>query len=165
MLFINRKDFIMKKRIIGTIITISAFAVGYSINNIAISKASPEYRVAVVDIQRIVANSSEINALKIEQEKQLESLQNTINKARNEISKEKDSKKVMQLEEKYRNEINEQKIALDTAYNSKLTAIDNKIKTAVVEKARSMNYNIVLPKNTVLFGGDDITEQVSKIMK
>lgn len=155
----------MKKRIIGTIITISAFAIGYSINNIAISKASPEYRVAVVDIQRIVANSSEINALKIEQEKQLENLQKTINKARSEISKEKDSKKVMQLEEKYRNEINEQKIALDTAYNSKLTAIDNKIKTAVVEKARSMNYNIVLPKNTVLFGGDDITEQVSNIMK
>lgn len=81
------------------------------------------------------------------------------------LQKKKDPAKVSALEEKYRNEINRQKLALDTSYNNKLTAIDNKIKTAVVEKARSMNYNMVLPKNTVLFGGDDITEQVSTIIK
>lgn len=92
-------------------------------------------------------------------------MQATIEKARAEIAKEKDPAKVSALEEKYRNEINKQKLALDTSYNNKLTAIDNKIKTAVVEKARSMNYNMVLPKNTVLFGGDDITEQVSTIIK
>lgn len=155
----------MKKKVIGTLIVISAFAIGYSINNIAISKASPDYRVAVVDIQKIVANSSEINALKAEQEKQLQNMQTTIDKARADIAKEKDPAKIASLEEKYRKEINEQKLALDTSYNNKLTAIDNKIKTAVVEKARSMNYNIVLPKNTVLFGGDDITEQVSSIIK
>lgn len=155
----------MKKKVIGTLIVMGAFAIGYSVNNIAVSKASPDYRVAVVDIQRIVANSSEINALKAEQEKQLQNMQVTIDKARADIAKEKDPAKIANLEEKYRKEINEQKLALDASYNSKLTAIDNKIKTAVVEKARSMNYNIVLPKNTVLFGGDDITEQVSAIIK
>ena len=155
----------MKKKVIGTLVVMSAFALGYSENNIAVSKASPDYRVAVVDIQKIVANSSEINTLKSEQEKQLQNLQTTIDKARAEITKEKDPVKIASLEEKYRKEINEQKVALDASYNSKLTAIDNNIKTAVVEKARSMNYNIVLPKNTVLFGGDDITEQVSSIIK
>jgi Skp family chaperone for outer membrane proteins len=95
----------------------------------------------------------------------MQNLQKTIEKARAEISQEKDPTKIAKLEDKYRQQINEQKIALDTSYNSKLTAIDNKIKTAVVEKARSMNYNIVLPKNTVLFGGDDITEQVANIIK
>ena len=107
----------------------------------------------------------EINALKLEQEKQMQNMQATIDKAKAEISKEQDPAKIAQLEEKYRNEINKQKLALDTSYNNKLTAIDNKIKTAVVEKARSMNYNMVLPKNTVLFGGDDITEQVATIIK
>lgn len=155
----------MKRKIIGTLVIISTFAVGYSVNNIAVSKASTDYRVAVVDIQKIVANSSEINALKIEQEKQMQNMQSTIDKARTEISREKDPKKIAQLEEQYRKQINDQKLALDTSYNNKLTAIDNKIKTAVVEKARSMNYNIVLPKNTVLFGGDDITDQVGSIIK
>ena len=151
----------MKKKILTTILAIGAFAVGYSINNIAISHATPDYRVAIVDIQKVVSSSNEINALKIEQEKQIQNMNATINKARQEISKEKDPSKIAAIEEKYRDEINKQKLALDTSYNNKLKAIDSKIKTAVVEKARSMNYNIVLPKNTVLFGGDDITDQVS----
>lgn len=154
----------MRKKFLGTLVIVTVFALGYSINNIAISNTNSEYRVAVVDIQRIVSNSSEITTLKAEQEKQLQNLENTINKAKEEISKEKNPDKIAQLEEKYRSEINKQKLAIDTSYNSKLSAIDNKIKTAVVEKARSMNYNIVLPKNTVLFGGDDITEQVSSII-
>lgn len=155
----------MKKKIFGVLVVITAFVAGYSINNIAVSGTNPEYKVAIVDIQKIVSNSSEIKALKTDQEKQVQAMQETIDKARAEISKEKDPAKIAQLEEKYRNEINQQKLALDTSYNSKLTAIDNKIKTAVIEKARSMNYNIVLPKNTVLYGGDDITDQVSTIIK
>ncbi len=155
----------MKKKIFGVLVVITAFVAGYSINNIAVSGTNPEYKVAIVDIQKIVSNPSEIKALKTDQEKQVQAMQATIDKARAEISKEKDPAKIAQLEEKYRNEINQQKLALDTSYNSKLTAIDNKIKTAVIEKARSMNYNIVLPKNTVLYGGDDITDQVSTIIK
>lgn len=155
----------MKNKILATLIVISAFIAGYSINSIAISNTTPEYKIAVVDITTILKNSKEINALKLEQEKQMQNMQATIDKAKAEISKEQDPAKIAQLEEKYRNEINKQKLALDTSYNNKLTAIDNKIKTAVVEKARSMNYNMVLPKNTVLFGGDDITEQVATIIK
>lgn len=155
----------MKNKILATLIVISAFIAGYSINSIAISNTTPEYKIAVVDIATILKNSKEINALKLEQEKQMQNMQATIDKVKAEISKEQDPAKIAQLEEKYRNEINKQKLALDTSYNNKLTAIDNKIKTAVVEKARSMNYNMVLPKNTVLFGGDDITEQVATIIK
>lgn len=156
----------MKKQIIilSSAVVIS-LVMGYSINNIAISKAQPEYKIATVDIQKIVANSTEIKSLKAEQKKQMQNMQSTIDKARTEISKEQDPVKIAQLEEKYRNEINNQKLALDTSYNTKVKAIDSKIKTAVVEKARSMNYNIVLPKNTVLFGGDDITDEVSQIIQ
>ena len=156
----------MKKQIIilSSAVVIS-LVMGYSINNIAISKAQPEYKIATVDIQKIVANSTEIKSLKAQQEKQMQNMQSTIDKAQTEISKEQDPVKIAQLEEKYRNEINNQKLALDTSYNTKVKAIDSKIKTAVVEKARSMNYNIVLPKNTVLFGGDDITDEVSQIIQ
>ncbi len=155
----------MKNKILATLIVIGAFIAGYSINSIAISNTTPEYKIAVVDIATIIKNSKEINDLRLEQAKQMQDMQATIDKAKAEISKEQDPAKIAKLEEKYRNEINKQKLALDTSYNNKLIAIDNKIKTAVVEKARSMNYNIVLPKNTVLFGGDDITEQVATIIK
>lgn len=156
----------MKKQlIVSTLAIVISFIAGYSVNNIAISKTQSEYKIATVDIQKVVANSTDIKKLKTEQDSQIQKMQSTIEKARTEIAKEKDPAKISQLEEKYRNEINNQKLALDTSYNTKVKAIDSKIKTAVVEKARSMNYNIVLPKNTVLFGGDDITEQVSAIIQ
>ena len=154
----------MKTKIIVALSVMLAFTVGYSINNIAISNTAPAYKIATVDIQKIVANSAEVQTLQKEQTIQMQNMQKIVDKARAEISKEKDPQKASQLEDKYRNELNQQKLALDQSYNNKLTSIDNKIKTAVVEKAKSMHYNVVLPKNTVLFGGDDITEQVMSII-
>ena len=156
----------MNKKFLGLAIIMSAFILGVSFNMLAISKPQPQsFRIATVDIQKIALNSEELKNLKIEEEKQLQDLQSAINKAKIEISAEKDPSKIAQLEEKYRNEINEKKLNMDANYNKKLIAINNKIKTAVVEKARSMNYSIVLPKNAVLFGGDDITSQVEGIIK
>ena len=156
----------MNKKFLGLAIIMSAFILGFSVNMLAISKPQPQgFKIATVDIQKIALNSKELKDLKIEEEKQLQDLQNAINKAKIEISAEKDPSKIAQLEEKYRNEINEKKLNMDANYNKKLIAINDKIKTAVVEKARSMNYSIVLPKNAVLFGGDDITSQVEGIIK
>lgn len=151
-----------KKFHIAVIIAL-AFGLGYSVNNIAISDTTP--KVAVVDATKIVANSSAVKNLRAEQEKKMKEMQTTIEKARTEISKETDSAKIAQLQEKYRNQINQQKIALDTDYNNKLTQIDTDIRNAVVEKAKSMNYDLVLPKNIVFFGGDDITDVIAKDIK
>lgn len=137
-----------------------AFALGYSINNIAISDTAP--KIAVVDVQKIVANSSQVKQLKADQEKKLGEMQKTIQQAQSEISKEKDPAKITALEEKYRNQINDQKVALDKDYNDKLTKIDSEIRSAVVEKAKSLNYNLVLPKSMVFYGGEDITDVIAK---
>ncbi len=153
----------MYKKFHVAVIVALAFGLGYSVNNIAISDTTP--KVAVVDTTKIVANSSAVKNLKAEQEKKIKAMQATIDKARAEISKETDPAKIAKLEEKYRNEINRQKLALDTEYNTKLTQIDAEIKNSVVEKAKSMNYNLVLPKNIVFFGGDDITDIIAKDIK
>ena len=150
----------MKKNILTALIIASALAAGYSVNNIASSKTEPEFKIAIVDIQKVVLNSKELTELKASQEKQLQELQTTINTAREEISRETNPAKSAKLEEKYRKEINDKEIALETNYNKQLTAINNKIKTAVAEKAHSMNYNLVLSKNSTLFGGEDITDKV-----
>ena len=53
------------------------FIVGYNINDSAIS--FPRYKVAVVDISQILSKSSELQSLKISQEKQMKEL-NTLDK-------------------------------------------------------------------------------------
>ncbi len=153
----------MTKKISFLFVCLMAFALGYSINNIAISDTAP--KIAVVDVQQIVANSSQVKQLKADQEKKLGEMQKTIQQAQAEISKEKDPAKITALEEKYRNQINDQKVALDKDYNDKLTKIDSEIRTAVVEKAKSLNYNLVLPKSMVFYGGEDITDIIAKDIK
>lgn len=153
----------MYKKFHIAVIVALAFGLGYSVNNIAISDTAP--KVAVVDTTKIVTNSASVKALKTDQERKVKAMQTTIEKARTEISKETDPAKLAQLEEKYRNEINQQKIALDTEYNRRLTQIDTDIKKAVAEKAKGMNYDLVLPKNIVFFGGDDITDIIAKDIK
>ena len=153
----------MKKNIYIAVFVAAAFVLGYSVNNIAISVTTP--KVAVIDETKIVANSSAVKALKAEQEKKVKDIQATLEKAKAEISKETDPAKIAAIEEKYRTQINNQKIALDTEYNQKLTKIDNEIRATVVEKARNLNYDLVLPKNIVYFGGDDITDVIAKDIK
>lgn len=153
----------MYKKFHIAVIVALAFGLGYSVNNIAVSDTTP--KVAVVDATKIVANSSAVKNLRAEQEKKMKEMQSTIEKARAEISKETDSNKIAQLQEKYRTQINQQKIALDTDYNKKLNQIDSDIRNTVVEKAKSMNYDLVLPKNIVFFGGDDITDVIAKDIK
>ena len=43
--------------------------------------------------------------------------------------------------------------------------IDKNIKAQVAQKAKEMNYNVVLPKNIVLYGGEDITDKIAKSIK
>lgn len=153
----------MTKKFGFLFICLTAFALGYSINNIAISDTAP--KIAVVDVQQIIANSSQVKQLKTDQEKKLGEMQKTIQQAQSEISKEKDPAKITALEEKYRNQINEQKLALDKDYNDKLNQIDTEIRAAVIEKAKNLNYNLVLPKSMVFYGGEDITDVIAKDMK
>ncbi len=153
----------MKKNIYIAVIIALSFALGYSINNKAISDTTP--RVAVVDISRIVTNSSAVKNLKSEQEKKVKEIQATLDKAKAELAKETDPAKISAIEDKYRNQINSQKIALDTEYNKKMTDIDKNIRSTVIEKARKLNYDLVFPSNVVYFGGDDITDVIAKDIK
>ncbi len=153
----------MKKKISFLFVCLMAFALGYSINNIAISDTAP--KIAVVDLQKILINSSKVKQLKADQEKKISEMQNTLTKAQTEISNEKDPAKIKILEEKYRNEINNQKVTLDEEYNKKLSQIDTEIRATVTEKAKSLNYNLVLPKNIVFYGGEDITDVIAKDIK
>lgn len=147
-----------------TFAVLGALVLGFSLNNIAISDTA-DFKVAVVDIKQLVTNSQEIQKLKTDQENKIKQMQATLQKAREDIAKETDPSKITALEEKYRKEVNAQKQSLDNEYSSKVTKIDNNIKSIVIEKARAMNYNLVLPKNFVLYGGDDITAEIAKAIK
>ena len=54
---------------------------------------------------------------------------------------------------------------MDTNYNKKVSEIDSKIRSKITEKAKDMQYKLVLPKEVVFWGGDDITSDIEKTIK
>lgn len=122
--------------------------------------AQAEDSVAVVDLQKIVQNSSQVKQLKIEHSKKMEELNKIIINARGEISNETDSNKILKLEEKYTNEFNAKKSALEREYNNRLLEIEKNIKNEITKKAEKDKYDYVFAKGVVLYGGKDITDEI-----
>ena len=154
----------MTKKIVAALIVLAAVIVGVMINNIAFSTGDA-LNVATVDLNELITNSPSVQVLKSSHERQLAEIEKTLEQARVEISKETNPDKIAQLEEKYRNEVSDKKIQMDKSYNDKLLELDKSIKAQVAQKAKEMNYSIVLPKNLVLYGGQDITASIAKDIK
>lgn len=154
---------IMKNNFWFILACILVFFVGYNVNNVAVSL--PRYKVAVVDVPTILSKSSEMQTLKISQDKKMEELNTLISKAQNEIVNESDRNKALQKEAVYRKQIEFQKQQMEDEYNSKITKITNKIRTLISNEAKHENYNLVLPTGMVISGGEDITDKVVKKLK
>ena len=129
------------------------------------STAFAETKVAVVDIQKVVNNSSQIKSLKKEQEAKKKEFAQFIKKAGDEIKKQPDLAKKKALAEKYDKEFAAKQEANAKAYKAKAEAADKNISDSIAKQAKALGYDVVFAKGVVLYGGDDITESVLKIVK
>ncbi|MBD5403257.1 OmpH family outer membrane protein [bacterium] len=153
----------MKNNLWFIIACVLVFFVGYNVNNVAVSL--PRYKVAVVDVPTILSKSSEIQSLKISQDKKMDELNTLISKAQNEIVNEPDRNKALQKEATYRKEIETKKKVMEEEYNTKIAGITTKIRSLISNEAKKTNYNLVLPTGMVISGGEDITNEIVKKLK
>lgn len=142
----------MKKQILFLIITM------FAVQNYIFAA---ENSVAVVDLQKLVSNSSQVKQLKQEHSKKMDELNKIIVNARGAIANETDSAKILQLEEKYTKEFNAKKQALEKDYNTKLSNIEKNIQAEITKKAQKDKYDYVFAKSVVLYGGKDITNEIN----
>ncbi len=153
----------MNKKFIS--IALLAFVLGISTSNFAMSGVPASYKVAVVDVQKVVTSSKQVATLKNEQTKKMEEIKNMVNKAQADISKETDNKKKEALIKKYENDIAYVKNTNDKNYAKKLAEIDKSISKTIQTESKKAGYDLVLAKGVVLYGGTDITDSISKIVK
>jgi Skp family chaperone for outer membrane proteins len=147
----------MNKNLKSFAVIAAAFAIGVSVNNSALSDSLGKYKVAVVDIQQVVASSSQVNDLKKENQAKAEEIMSFIEKARKDVAATKDADKKKSLEEKYTKELNKKREAYGSVYNAKMQEIQINILNAVREQANANGYDLVIAKDVVLYGGEDIT--------
>lgn len=127
---------------------------------LAFAGAAYANEIAVVDLQQLVSNSSQVKQLKQEHSKKISELDKIIVNARGEISNEKDPAKVLLIEDRYMKEFNTKKEALERDYNNRLAAIEKNIKSEITKKAQKDGYDYVFAKSVVLHGGKDITNEL-----
>ncbi len=155
----------MKKQITTLTIAIAAFAIGMGFNNIAMSDIPANYKVAVVDVNAVVSKSAQVRALKKEQQTKLQELQKWLNNARTDVAKQSTDENKQKLAKKYDAEFAKKQEAIKKNYATKLQAIDKSITATIAQEAKAQNYNLVLSKGSVLYGGDDITASIAKVVK
>lgn len=147
------------------VVAVASLAIGLSVSNYAVSNVPATYKVAVVDVSKVVTSSKQVAALKEEQKKKVADLTKFVQTAKTNISKEKDATKKKALEEKYSKELAAKKSAMEKDYSTKLKAIDKSISDTINAKAKADGYNLVLSKGVVLSGGDDITAAITAALK
>ena len=128
--------------------------------------AAPEpQKIAVVDIQKVVAASTQVKALKSSQEARNKELTEFIKKAQADVNKQTDEKKKKALATQYEKQLGTKREAYAKDYAAKLKTTDANITAQIGKKATEMGYTMVIPKSAVIYGGDDITATILKVIK
>ena len=124
-----------------------------------------EQNIAVVDVQAVVAKSAQVQALKKEQQTKIQDLEKWLKTAQADVEKQKTQEGKDKLLKKYNAEFAKKKEAIAKDYQARLQAVDKSITETISATAKAKGYNMVISKGVVVFGGDDITADVQKVVK
>ncbi len=155
----------MKTKILTLTVIAAVLTITNSNTTKVFAKPFGNSNIAVVDVQKVVESSSEINALKTSRKKDMESLVKFAETARADVAKESNDNKKKTLEDNYNKELNMKKVNFDKEYSKKLADYDKTVTSIINNKAKSLGYDLVLTKSCVLNGGVDITEAIIKEIK
>ena len=140
---------------------VAMMAVGFSMN----SAVMAEGKIAVVDVQAVVAKSAQVQALKKDQQTKMKELDKWLKVAQADVEKQKSQEGKEKLLKKYNTDFAKKKEEIAKNYQTKLKEIDASITNTIATEAKAKGYDMVITKGVVIYGGDDITAAVQKAVK
>jgi len=129
------------------------------------SSVMAQDKIAVIDVQAVVAKSAQVQALKKEQQAKMQEIEKWLKVAQADVEKQKSQEGKEKLLKKYNADFAKKKEEAAKNYQTKLQEIDKSITTTIAEKAKAMGYDMVIAKGVVIYGGDDITKEIQKAVK
>lgn len=131
----------------------------------AINSVSAEQKIAVVDVQAVVAKSAQVQALKKEQQTKIQDLEQWLKVAKADVEQQKTTEGKEKLLKKYNADFAKKKEDIVKDYQTRLQAVDKSITETITATAKAKGYTVVIAKGVVLYGGDDITQDIQKVVK
>lgn len=127
--------------------------------------AAAETKVAVLDVQEVVAKSRQVRALKNEHLQKSKEIQKWLKSVRAEVQKQTNEEEKAKLVKKYDEEFAKKQQAMRKEYSEKLQVIDKDINAQIVKIAKEKGYDMVISKGTTIYSDNDITAEVIKAIK
>ena len=147
----------MKKIILSTLI-LAGITFG-------MASAFAEQRIAVIDVQAVVTKSAQVQALKKDQQTKMQDLEKWLKTVRADVDKQQTKEGKEKLIKKYDAEFAKKREAIAKNYQTKLKEIDKSITDTIAATAKAKGYDMVITKGVVVYGGEDITADVQKVVK
>lgn len=122
-------------------------------------------KVAVVDVQKLISKSAQFKALTKEREAKSKEIEQFVKKANDDIKAQADENKKKELVKKYEKDLTAKREANAKIFKAKIEAFDKTVSATISEYAKTHGYDVVIKKDSILYGGDDITEALSKVVK
>jgi len=157
----------MKKNLLTLALCFFAFGLGFSFNNLAFSDgvSGGNIKIGYVNVGELLKASKALKAAEEQRAKATGDMLKWYDNASADIQKQTTDAARKNLVKKYEAQLTQKKTAIRDAYAKKAAEIDKQLTSAINQKASDMGYNIVLKKDAVLFGGDDITPQILPLVK
>ena len=95
----------------------------------------------------------------------MQDLEKWLKTAQADVEKQQTKEGKEKLLKKYNTEFAKKKETITKDYAVKLKAIDKSITDTIAAQAQAKGYNMVISKGVVVYGGDDITADVAKVVK
>jgi Skp family chaperone for outer membrane proteins len=122
-------------------------------------------KYAVIDVQQVTSSSKSVAKITREHNKDKKNLIKFVKESVSKLNKEKDKTKKEEMRVKLGEEIQSRKESMDAKYSAKLMEIDKQINSRLADLAKEKGYTLILVKDAVLYGGDNLTDEMVKLAK
>lgn len=139
---------------------VPAFAQEASVQN-----AEPVIKYGFVDVNKVVAASKAVEKANKERAAEKKKIIKFIEESANKMNKEEDEKKREEMKNQFDLDLTAKKSEMNKSYGEKLMKINNDINAELIKIAKDKDYQLILTKDAVLYGGDDLTQDLIKVVK
>ena len=154
----------MKKSLLTLALCSFAFGLGFGLNNIAFSDVQAS-KVAYVNVGKLLGASKVLKSAEEAKAKQTQDMLKWYDTASADIRKQSTPARKQALIKKYEAQLTQKKKNIRDNYAKKVSQVDKQLDTVISQKAKAMGYDLVFRKDSLLYGGTDITASVLPLVK
>ncbi len=156
----------MKKSLLVLALCSFSFGLGFGLNSIAFSDtATADKKVGYVNVDKVLSASKALKSAEDQKVKSTTEMLKWYDTASADIQKQTSPDARKALIKKYEAQLTQKKKTIKDTYAKKVSEIDNQLNDAITKKSKELGYDLVLRKDSVLFGGEDITASILPLVK